>query len=86
MQDRGLVVALTIQAAVQAASASAALSDIAPHAVVSGAALLSAVLASGTAAYVAATKDPQASTARRLDLSGGAGDDEVSPVPPTPRR
>lgn len=86
MQDRGLVIALTAQAALQGAASSAALAEIAPRPVVAGVALASAMLAMGTAAYVAATKDPRQGTARRLDLGGPSGDDEGSGPPPTSRR
>lgn len=86
MQDRGLIIALTVQAAMQGAASSAALAEIAPRSVVAGVALVSAMLATGTAAYVAASKDPSMSTRRHLDLAGRADDDGGSTSSPTPRR
>lgn len=55
MKNKGLVIALTMQAAIQGAASSAALAEIAPRPVVAAVSLLSAMLATGTAAYVAAT-------------------------------
>jgi len=53
---RGLVIALVIQAAISAAASSASLAEIAPRALVAGVRLLSAMLSSSTAAFVAAMK------------------------------
>ena len=56
MAPRGLVIALVVQAAIQAAASSASLAELAPRVVVAGVGLLSAMLSSSTAAFVAAMK------------------------------
>lgn len=53
---RGLVLALVLQAAISAAASSASLAELAPPVVVAGVSLISAMLSSSTAAFVAAMK------------------------------
>lgn len=62
--DKGLVIALVIQAAISAAAGSAMLAEIAPRSVVAGVGLLNAMLSSSTAVYVALTKPSGDSTER----------------------
>lgn len=56
-RDTGLVVALVSQSAISAAASSAGLSQIASPGVIASVGLLSAMLSSGLAAYVAATRE-----------------------------
>jgi Kef-type K+ transport system membrane component KefB len=63
-RDRGLIVALVAQAAISAASGSALLAELAPRSVVAGIGLLSAMLSSSTAVYVALTKERDTSAER----------------------
>lgn len=60
-RDRGLIIALVAQAAISAASGSALLAELAPRPVVAAVGLLSSMLSSSTAVYVAVTTDGQAS-------------------------
>lgn len=53
--NKGLIVALCVQASVSAAASSAALASLAPEKVVAGVTLLNAMLSAGTAVYVALT-------------------------------
>lgn len=61
-RDKGLIIVLVIQAAISAASGSALLAELAPRPVVAAVGLLSSMLSSSTAVYVAVTKDSPAST------------------------
>lgn len=63
-RDRWLIIALVGQAALSAASGSALLAELAPRPVVAAVGLLSSMLSSSTAVYVAVTKDTQASAER----------------------
>jgi len=63
-RDRGLIVALVIQAAISAASGSALLAELAPRPVVAAVGLLSSMLSSSTAVYVAVTKEGVLSSER----------------------
>ena len=56
-RDTGLVIALVAQAAVSSMAGSAALATIAPPTIIAGVTILNGMLASGTAAYVAATRE-----------------------------
>lgn len=63
-RDKGLIIALVAQASISAASGSALLAELAPRPVVAGVGLLSAMLSSSTAAYVALTQGPDVSPDR----------------------
>lgn len=56
-RDKGLIMALVVQAAISAASGSALLAELAPRPVVAGVGLLSSMMSSSTAVYVALTKE-----------------------------
>jgi len=56
-RDRGLIVALVVQAAIQAAAGSALLTELAPRPVVAAVGLLSSMLSSSTAVYVAVSRE-----------------------------
>lgn len=56
-RDRGLIVVLAVQAAISAASGSALLAELAPRPVVAAVGLMSSMLSSATAVYVALTKE-----------------------------
>lgn len=59
-RDTGLVVALVAQSIVSSVMGSAALATLASPTVIAGITLLNGMLASGTAAYVAATRERHA--------------------------
>jgi Kef-type K+ transport system membrane component KefB len=61
-RDRGLIVALVIQAAIQAAAGSALLTELAPRPIVAAVGLISSMLSSSTAVYVAVSRDGVLST------------------------
>lgn len=63
-RDRFLIAILCIQAAINAASTSAALTELFPRPVVASLGLLSAMLSSATAAYVGLTRETGASPER----------------------
>lgn len=81
MHNKWLAIALSGQAAMQAAAASAALAEIAPRPVVAAVSLLSAMLASGTAAYVAATGRISIPPVQPMAPTAGAMDDRERGTP-----
>lgn len=58
-RDNGLIIALVIQASINAAAGSASLAQIAPAWLVAAVGLMNSMLLAGTAAYVAATRGTQ---------------------------
>lgn len=79
---RALVLALVIQSSIQGAAGSASLAELAPRAVVAGVSLLSAMLSSGTAAFVAATRWERIGGKDALAVGGPIMDDGGSGIPP----
>ncbi len=63
-RDKGLIIALMVQAAVSAASGSALLTELVSRPIVAFVGLISSMLSSSTAVYVALTKEDQMSPVR----------------------
>lgn len=82
-QDTGLIVALVAQSAIGAAASSAGLTQLASPGVIASVGLLSAMLSSGLAAYVAATSQRRAPPERPMAVQVGAEyvDDHSRPAP-----